>query len=115
MLRSSTRRLTTPPKGLRSHLERGAPVWPIVSERQKHETSPAGSQSAPSHPPLPAEAPGPEPVGCPSPRRATYRRRVSLRAFRPPCHRKSRQTRRCHSRKCDDLIYLDLACPYQAL
>jgi len=39
--------------------------------------------------------------GCPHRPQAIFRRRASLLAFRPPCHRKFRQARRCHSRKRD--------------
>jgi hypothetical protein len=43
---------------------------------------------------------------CPHPPQAIFRRRVSLLAFRPPCRRRYRQTRRCHSRKRDRWLHL---------
>ena len=44
------------------------------------------------------------------PPQATFPRRASLQAFRPPCHPKFRQPQRCHSRKRSHRIHLDLDC-----
>jgi hypothetical protein len=44
--------------------------------------------------------------GCPHLPRTIFHCRTSLRAFRPPCHPKFRQARRCHNRKRDCWLHL---------
>ena len=69
------------------------------------DPTPADPNPAPSHPPLPAETPGQSRSGSPHPPQAIFLSRTSLRAFRPPCHPKFRQTRQCHSRKRDHWLH----------